>query len=227
MKLLHVVGATLILLIANTFAYSCSCATGTPPIEFNRAKSVFIGKMLSGTELLTHKDEKGKVWTAEAGKVRFQVQEVFKGDLSGEVVIEINSMKGTSCGDYGLKRGVQYLVYAYAGRKLDNALYTGVCTRTNPTDDAYVKEDLKFLRNLPPPGTGGNLKGQIWVDLRNGGGPPLPNVKVNLRSEDGKVISLSTDEEGSFEAKKIKAGKYTVEPELPKNYVAEQKSKES
>ena len=87
--------------------------------------------------------------------VRFAVEETFKGSVSRETTIHIDSMKGTSCGTYGLERGERYIVYAYGGEKNPDALYTGVCTRTVEVTSEYAKEDLGFLRNLPPPGTGG------------------------------------------------------------------------
>ena len=39
--------AVFFLLPATGFA--CSCGTGDPPFEYNRAKAIFIGKMLGGT----------------------------------------------------------------------------------------------------------------------------------------------------------------------------------
>lgn len=89
-----------------------------------------------------------------------------KGVVANETTIEIASMNGTSCGPYGLKRGERYIVYAYSNKKDETTLYSGVCTRTAPVISSYAKEDLDFLRNLPPAGAGGNLRGRIWADLR-------------------------------------------------------------
>jgi hypothetical protein len=150
--------------------------------------------------------------------VRFAVEEVFKGDVTGEVTIQIASHKNTSCGPYGLKRGEQYIVYAYSGEADPDTFYSGVCTRTKLTNSSYAKEDLDFLRNLPPAGTGGNLRGSIMADLRGGGATPLPNVNVKIRFADNQVITAITDENGKFEVKNLKAGKYRVEPELPAHY---------
>lgn len=80
------------------------------------------------------------------------------------------------------------------------------------------------MRNLPPVGTGGNLQGRIWIDVKkvNGGSAePLPNIKVRIIGEDGKVIVATTDTDGEFEVKKVKAGKYRVEPQLPENFYIE------
>lgn len=59
--------------------FACSCLTGEPAYEFNRARLVFIGRMLGGTEKIQVGIRSGNPRTVEAGKVRFAVEEVFKG----------------------------------------------------------------------------------------------------------------------------------------------------
>ena len=226
MKRIFIVIAMLGFFWIPSTVYACSCATGDPPFEFNRAKAIFIGQMLGGTEKLSVKDQDGKSHSIEAGAVRFTVEEVFKGDVANETTIEIASMNGTSCGPYGLKLGERYIVYAYGSEKDEKILYSGVCTRTGPVSSSYAKEDLDFLRNLPPAGTGGNLRGRIWADLRGGGATPLPNVKVNIRSPDNQVITVTTDKEGEFEVKKLKPGKYRAEPEFPEYYTSSREFEE-
>src|SRR6185436_18378854 len=157
-----------------------------------------------------------------AGTLRFSMQEVFKGTATEEITIEVASHKETSCGPYGLTRGERYVVYAYADKEGKN-LYTGVCTRTKEADSKYAKEDLDFLRNLPPPGVGGTLRGRVWADLRAGGATPLENVSVKIRDEGGQVINVFTDKKGHFELKQLKPGKYTVEPDFPANYTSDRK----
>ncbi len=206
---------------APSTAYGCGCPTVKPAIEFNNAKAVFIGRMLGGTEKLPVTEENGKAYQLEAGAVRFTVEERFKGKLPNEVIITVDSMRETNCGSYGLKRGELYVVYAYEGEIDEKLLSSGHCTRTATVDSKQAKEDLKFLRNLPPVETGGNLKGNIWADLKKASGDgdkPLSNVKIKIQGEDGQVIEATTDKDGKFEVKKIKAGKYRVEPQLSENY---------
>lgn len=223
MKRIFFVAATFCFFLLPSEAVACSCAMGDPASEFNNAKAIFIGQMLGGTEKLSVKDNEGKSHSIEAGDVRFLVEESFKGDMVGETTIQIASMKDTSCGPYGLRRGERYLVYAYSSEEDENTIYSGVCTRTMLVSSNYAKEDLDFLRNLPAAGTGGNLQGSIWADLRNDGQTPLPNVKVNIRGADDQVIVVSTDKDGKFEITNLKAGKYKVEPEFPANYTSEHK----
>ena len=222
MKKLFLIGVFCLFSIPAT-SFACSCATGPPEFEFNRARMVFIGRMLGGTEKILRKDNDGKSFTIESGKVRFSVEEIFKGSGGEEVTVQIESMDGTSCGPYGLRRRQRYIVYAYIGTNGQNTLYTGVCTRTAEISSDYAKDDLKFLRNLPPPGVGGNLRGSIWADLKGGGANPLPDVVVKISSEDGQVITAITDKKGEFIVKQLKPGKYKVEPYFPANYTSEHK----
>jgi hypothetical protein len=203
-------------------AYACSCTTGNPAYEFNAAKMVFIGRMLRGTETLSVKNEAGKSRTIQAGQVRFKVEEVFKGNSREEVIVEVASMDGTSCGPYGLTRGERYLVYAYSSGENKDVLDTGVCTRTTLVSSKYAKGDLEFLRNLPPEGVGGNLNGGISADLRAGGATPLANVRVRIIGSEQEIVTY-TDKNGRYEVKQLKPGKYRVEPEFPPNYTSEHK----
>lgn len=227
MKKLCLIGLPLCLFIFPATILACSCATPPPAYAFNDAKVVFIGRMLGGTQKLSTKDRAGKTITIEAGQVRFSVDEIFKGSNAEEFTIQIDSHEGTSCGPYGLKRGEQYVVYAYASNTDEKLLYTGVCTRTGPTATEYAKEDLDFLRNLPPPGIGGELQGAIWVDLKSGGSTTaLPDVRVKISGPDDQRITVFTDKNGKFTVKQLKPGKYKVEPEFPPNYSSEHKSQE-
>ena len=225
--------AVLVLLVAvgalvgsSSASYACSCATSDPPGEFNRAKVVFIGRMIKGTERFSVKDKDGKSFSLEAGTIRFAVQESFKGELVGEVIVEVASMRGTSCGDYGLRRGIVYLVYGYASSENPNTLHTGVCTRTVEAVSKYAKEDLDFLRNMPPPGTGGNLRGRVWAALRDGKATPLANVTVKIAGPDQQQLTAFTNDKGDFEIKFLKPGKYTVTPDLPEHFYSDHPSHE-
>lgn len=209
-----------------SISFACSCGTGEPAHEFNRARMIFIGRMRGGSEKWVEKDQAGKSHSLEAGDVRFAVEEVFKGKEVGEVTVVINSHMQTSCGPYGLKRGERYLVYAYASEEGEKQLYTGVCTRTTTVSSEYAKEDLDFLRNLPPAGSGGNLQGRIWADLKQRGATPLRDVRIKIISADEQVITAFTDGEGEFLVKQLKPGKYRVEPDFPPNYSSEHKSAE-
>ncbi|MBD0369291.1 MAG: hypothetical protein ICV60_00445 [Pyrinomonadaceae bacterium] len=223
MKTCIVLFVAFLFLFTPARASACSCASHTPCEAFSGASAVFIGRMMGGTEKV--KDDSGKDTGLEAGKVRFVVEEVFKGSLGQEVQISVASMTGTSCGPYGLHRGQKYLVYAY-GESNSDELSTGVCTRTTRLTDDAAKEDLEFLRNLPAVGSGGRLYGQVWADEKAGGATPLPGVTIVVTGEDKQTVRTITNDRGEFEFPPLKAGKYKVEPVWPENYTSENSSEE-
>ena len=207
--------------------FGCSCATQSPGLAYNDARVVFIGRMLGGTHKLSPETQAGKPIVIEAGEVRFSVDEIFKGSETNGITVHIESNEGTSCGPYGLTRGERYIVYAYASQD-DKVLYTGVCTRTKTVASEYAKEDLDFLRNLPPPGVGGEIQGEIWADFKtvSGGASPVSDVRVKISGPDDQVITSFTDKNGQFKVKQLKPGKYKVEPEFPPNYAGREKFQE-
>ena len=224
-KLIIYLAGVLFLLTIPSAVHGCSCAYRTPAMAFNDSKVVFIGKMTGGTEKNTIQDREGAPYEIESGEVTFEVEEAFKGNPGKTVTIQIASMKGTSCGTYGLRRGETYVVYAYAYKP--DMLSTGVCTRTGTVSQA--KEEVAFLRSLPPGGSGGTITGRIWLDTKgiNGGGAkPLGGVSVRITGPRQKAVTAVTDMEGNFEASGLPAGIYMVTPKFPQNYFSDTDSAE-
>ena len=203
---------------------ACSCVVGAPPLRFNRAQAVFVGQMMSGTERVAIQQGEDQFKFVEAGAVRFSVEEAFKGDLGSEVTIEVASDRNNSCGPYGLRRGVRYLMYAYSSEAEPTVFYSGACSHSTELDAPSALEDLEFLRNLPPPGTGGTLLGRVMKDLRWEGRERFPDFTVRLIGPEGKVIDVVTDREGNFQVNGLPPGKYRVEPQFPAGYGPEYSS---
>jgi MinD superfamily P-loop ATPase len=123
-KLILMVGFALVLVPLK--AYACSCSYSTPATAYNQAPLIFIGKMVSGTEKHQRPAQGGKTEVIESGQVAFSVTEIFKGSAAKTVTLRVDSMAGTSCGTYGLTRGLDYVVYAYASREGPDRFYTGL-----------------------------------------------------------------------------------------------------
>jgi hypothetical protein len=71
----------LIASLAHSAVYACSCGTGAPPVEFNRAKAIFIGKVLGGTESWEEKTQDGIPHQFDAGNVRVVPAPVYFFDV--------------------------------------------------------------------------------------------------------------------------------------------------
>jgi hypothetical protein len=204
-------------------AKACSCANPTPCEAFGAASAVFIGRMINGTEKVEYKNHKSEQVSLEAGLVTFDVEESFKGVSATTIKIYVASMKGTSCGDYGLKPGAKYLVYA---NEYSGALHTGVCSRTRQSDTDYAKEDFEFLRKLPKEGVGGRLYGQIGVEKGGGNPAPLAGITLVIENERQEQFKAITDSEGRYAISGLKPGKYQVTPLLPEHYEVYQLKRE-
>lgn len=110
-------------------AYACSCAA--PPsalYALAQSSATFSGRVIdidspSGYEPL---------------RVRLEVETVWKGPVQPEIEIR-TAQDSAGCGFF-FERNVAYLVYAY---EADDALFTNLCSRSLPLDQAG--EDLAAL----------------------------------------------------------------------------------
>ena len=94
-----------LLSLADVDVLACSCAGSSPCAEFGKAKVIFTGRMIEGSEKLgTQAGKDGQELSYEAGLVRFAVDEVFKGDKVSEITLAVSSNKETSCA-YSMTRG--------------------------------------------------------------------------------------------------------------------------
>lgn len=116
--------------------FACSCAApGQPALELENATVVFAGRVLAlevpGGPIVS---------SADPVKVKFQVQEVWKGPVQTQLVVT-TSRSGASCG-YEFVQGQEYLVYS---RGTPPELTVSLCSRTQPF--ATADEDFTALGN--------------------------------------------------------------------------------
>lgn len=134
MKKLFLLLPIAILVFTADTALACTCAPPQSPAdELKRATAVFSGKLV---KIKRHKEAAGMFATVEAV---FKVKLVWKGDEK-ETVSVFTSSISSACG-YGFKKGLTYLVYAYANE--EGKLSTSICSRTTRFEDWH--EDLGEL----------------------------------------------------------------------------------
>lgn len=78
---------------------------------------------------------------------------------------------------------------------------------------SVAEDDLTFLNNLPPEGTGGNLFGQIKDETDD---QILP-IKLTIEGN-GKLIQVDTDEKGRYEIRGLEPGVYSVKINVAADY---------
>lgn len=211
--------AVLLLLGGAVEALACSCVPERPVCEgFGGASAVFVGRVVGSAERKESEDQNGRKTTYDVGTIYFAVEETFSG-VRGKRRVEIHS--GTGGGDCGFwfLRGQRYLVYADASDK--GRLHTNICTRTRPLSEAA--EDLAFLRDLPPAGTGARIYGIVARPAYTQDKPEeakdegIPGIKVIVTGPSGRR-ELFTDAEGRYEISNLKAGVYKIDADLPPQY---------
>ena len=173
--------------------YACQCREREPPCaQYGNADVVFVGTVVRITEAMQ----------VPRQKIDFSVERVVKG-LNGGTV-ELVSY-GTSC-DYSFAQGKTYLVYAYRNSKR-NELYTHYCTRT--TELSNASSDLAFF-NLP---SEIRQSPQI-VGVLADNDKRLQKVSI-VASSGRRNYRTTTDNEGWFNLKVPRPGKYRVRVHLP------------
>lgn len=225
------VAALFVLLFLAPVAYGCGCTDLTPEMAFDSAKTVFIGKMIGGTEKIIGDKKDGSQPTLEAGDVTFQIEsglDAFKGIRNRRsVIVKVASRNGTTCEPYGLVPGEIYVVYAYAGDEdFGEPVHAGSCARIALLTE---KEDIEFIRRLGEIGYG-TIKGSVSLNTHKlqsrDESYSLPKISLNIVGPDGYTRALQIDKFGNFEVIGLRAGTYRVTPQLPADYESTRESEE-
>src|SRR5262245_6612839 len=96
MFLLTFLPALVLLVHPHAFASSCrSCPDLTPCEAYGGAEAVFVGRAISGEEIKWDDKNSGGKWIQLVGKVRFIVEQSFKGVSGNE--FEVVTWNGELC----------------------------------------------------------------------------------------------------------------------------------
>lgn len=138
----------LVLLLAMTRTFACSCARTAGPLSYK------VGESFSKSDLIIT----GKVVDIEDVKTgysmiyTFEVTEMIKGEAQKKTIEIISNRNGASCG-YVFKLGQSYLVYARMSTRFtsktnnDFDFTTSLCSRNQQLQNLDKKE-LRMLNKL-------------------------------------------------------------------------------
>ncbi|GMK37019.1 hypothetical protein PCCS19_00720 [Paenibacillus sp. CCS19] len=135
--------------------YACSCAS-YPDIgyELDSRSAVFAGEV-STIDTVSRGD--GLVSSADPVMVTFEVNKVWKGTVEKETVVR-TVRDEASCG-YTFSLGSSYLVFA---DKEEGVVRTGLCTGTQPLNDAVVQQLDDLVRPYDPQDDRQGTNGRIF-----------------------------------------------------------------
>src|SRR5687768_4855416 len=208
--LLYLLGPIVIASLATDALASCPGFDQGPPCqEYWRSDAVFIGLVTRVVRTPNYEspDFFGPYATST---VYITVQEAFKGVEEPSVVLELDH-----CGFF-FNEGERYLVYARRNHNKLDVRHRN--TRTRLLSEAA--EDLEYIRGLSSAEPGARVFGQVTQLTRiikketSHLSEPLPNIKVFIVGKDERR-EVVTDSEGRYEFKRLKAGTYRVQAEVP------------
>jgi hypothetical protein len=194
-------------------------ASGPPCQAYWQSDVIFAGTVKGITSKSvkeTFGDDQGFWVTIRV--VSFAVENTYKGTHNSYIEV-LTGAGGGDCG-YGFTPGGRYMVYAYRSEK-GGLLYTGICSRTRPLDEA--SEDIEYFKNIPVPGTGASIMGKVTLttaSLKNQDGrmqlKELEGVRITAVSVSGagRTFEAVTNSTGKFSMSGLPPGKYKVTADL-------------
>lgn len=194
---------------------ACSISSDVPSFceMVGSADVVFIGKAIGAKkQKIVIEDGVKEVW--DVGEIYFEVQESFVGSKSLKKGIRLTLRSGDENGYCGtwFKHNESYLIYGFGNLK--KGFVDG--QRTNLAVEA--QDNIKALKNLPKPGTGSTISGNITLNAKNSlldnNIETMSNLSVKIQQIEGakKLFEVFTDSNGDYEINNVPAGKYKVVP---------------
>lgn len=199
----------LVLLVASSVvARACSCLPRGPACQsFWTTDSVFVGTVLT-IEPITVPMNMGSSMLMQQLVVRFRVNKAYSGNPGTEVAVQ-TGLGGGDCG-YHFDPGHAYLVY---GHKSNGTLYTGICSGTQPIEQAGAA--LTWLDSLPSRPKDANIFGKVSQRTIKDNGP-APGITVSVADPSGRERATSTDADGAYSMTGLVPGDYVVSLSVPK-----------
>lgn len=219
-RILMFLGGFLFLFSASIQA--CSCIdSGLPCQAFWNTDAVFSGEV---KEIIDPPPKEmslangDKAYSYQQKKIRFAVEEGFRG-VSGETTVEVTTGRGGGDCGYPFVSGEKYLVYAYKNKQTGE-FHAGICSRTQLL--ANAAEDLQYFRSLATKPSGSTVSGFVVQtfpyknDAPYKNPQPLANIPVIIENSLNKS-ETKTDEKGAYWFWNLAAGEYEISIKSPDN----------
>jgi len=149
--------------------------------------------------------------------VRFRVNKAYSGNPGSEVAVQ-TGLGGGDCG-YHFDPGHTYLVY---GHKSNGSLHTGICSGTQPIEQAGAA--LAWLDSLPSRPKDASIFGKVSQRTIKDN-EPAPGIAVSVADPSGRERTTSTDASGAFSMTGLVPGDYVVSLSIPKGMTGDSTSR--
>lgn len=143
-----------------------------------------------------------------------RVEEVFKGTLKVGAEMVFAQGGGADCIWTFREDDIGKKFLFYLKRFNDESVWVaGTCGRSSRVD--HAGDDLLYLRNLNK--VRGKTRISGTLDFRHEAGESLAGRRIRIVGA-GRTYELKTDDKGVYEIYDLPAGRYFVEPEVPKGW---------
>lgn len=205
------------ILISAGSAFASTCLERPPDIvRFYQSEAIFAGKVLSVKRFYGVKRTQEN-WNLKYRTVEFEVQKSYKGVVAGSKISVLNSYGDMDWTDLKLKKGQQWLIYAW---KKDGNLFFGTgCVPwsvliENPSEIAELDQDFASLKTqIERDNQAISGRIQKWSPTQY-----LENIEVNISGND-RQFSVFTDKEGLFFLPVESPGEYKISVKFPRQFL--------
>jgi hypothetical protein len=211
----------LILLLSFRTAEACSCGASPTVLDsFNHADVVVVVTPVSVEKAEPEKTappgqmSDGENYVDGVKSTSMRVEQVFKGTLKiGEEMIFLQG-GGADCiwtfDEEAIGRKFLFYLKRFEG---SNRWMAGTCGRSKPVE--YASDDLLYLNNLDKVRNKTRISGTLRFHEETN--ESLAGHKIRIIGSKG-TQEVKTDSNGVYEIYDLPAGRYFVEPEIPKGW---------
>jgi hypothetical protein len=183
-----------VLLSASSSVFAVDCAPRAKACELvNSEDDIFVGRVISPID--------------QTGAIRVQVLRVYKGLVSGEIVIDFGPW------DVTFQTGESYLFYSSPAEQDHGARHESDACLTMPLSSVKADE-LACLDGLNRGPRTGSVFGRLERNFNSQDHEPLTGIPI-LLNNGKRTYSGITDREGRFDIADLPLGVYQLSAKLP------------
>lgn len=200
-------------LLSSQNVYACSCSEHFAPliVDYSKADSVFVGKVIN-IKKFGNESEK-EAWFPKHRTAEFEIQKSYKGMNSSLKRIVLNTnFNAASCGfaDYEApKKGQKWIVFVYKNEEENRLYFGGMCDSSSRLEKASSLSEYE-VEIFSAKGKQAII-GTIVDDMKIEG---IKNIEVILEGE-GQNLITRTNEKGLYYFPVPFKGNYKITINVP------------